>query len=186
MTFNFHQIKRWTLSNFRKKCGQLWKILSCWWCSLLFSLDLFWLGSPSIWFNWSFGWQWNHSADGYIGKSTIISFTSFGCVSILKFKLKLFAYFNHYLIAEATLLLDWSGSKCSVYTDDETWLKMGSENSLLIMNHSNELDWLIVWVMSQQCNILGVSRNIYLNTFRASVIILIQTIIVIAECKAFY
>ena len=58
--------------------------------------------------------------------------------------------------AEALLLIDWSGSICCVYTDDETWSKMGQENALLILNHSNELDWLVVWVLSEQVNILGV------------------------------
>ena len=53
--------------------------------------------------------------------------------------------------------MDWSGSMCSIYTDDETWFKLGHENALLIMNHSNELDWFVGWVLADQVNILGAS-----------------------------
>lgn len=55
------------------------------------------------------------------------------------------------------MVIDWSGSAISVYTDTETWSKLGSENALLILNHSNELDWLVAWVLGNQANILGAS-----------------------------
>ena len=58
---------------------------------------------------------------------------------------------------EVLLIIDWSGSAFSVYTDTETWSKLGKENALLILNHSNELDWLVAWVLGNQSNILGVS-----------------------------
>jgi hypothetical protein len=58
---------------------------------------------------------------------------------------------------EVLLIIDWSGSAFSVYTDTETWSKLGKENALLILNHSNELDWLVAWVLGNQANILGVS-----------------------------
>lgn len=54
--------------------------------------------------------------------------------------------------------MDWSGSICTIRTDDETWFKLGHENALILMNHSNELDWLVGWVMAEQVNILGVSN----------------------------
>ena len=60
-------------------------------------------------------------------------------------------------IPEVLILMDWSGSMCAIYTDDETWFKLGQENALILMNHSNELDWLVGWVMADQVNILGVS-----------------------------
>ena len=53
--------------------------------------------------------------------------------------------------------MDWSGSMCTVHTDDATWFKLGQENALILMNHSNELDWLVGWIMADQVNILGVS-----------------------------
>jgi lysophosphatidic acid acyltransferase / lysophosphatidylinositol acyltransferase len=55
------------------------------------------------------------------------------------------------------LIIDWSGSAFSVYTDTETWSKLGKENALIILNHSNELDWLVAWVLGNQANILGAS-----------------------------
>ena len=55
------------------------------------------------------------------------------------------------------MIIDWSGSAISVHTDAETWSKLGTENALLILNHSNELDWLVAWVLGDQANILGAS-----------------------------
>ena len=61
------------------------------------------------------------------------------------------------------LIIDWSGSTINVYTDNETWSKMGKENALLMMNHSNELDWLVAWVLGDQLDILGVSNDFHLK-----------------------
>lgn len=55
------------------------------------------------------------------------------------------------------MIVDWSGSTLNVYTDTETWSKMGKEHALLIFNHSNELDWLVAWALGYQSHILGVS-----------------------------
>jgi len=68
---------------------------------------------------------------------------------------KINAYLLHALWTQVLILMDWSGSMCSIYTDDETWFKLGHENALLIMNHSNELDWFVGWVLADQVNILG-------------------------------
>lgn len=65
------------------------------------------------------------------------------------------------------LIINWSGSVISIYTDTDTWSKLGNENALLMMNHSNELDWLVGWVLADQFNILGVSRS---NIFKQSTI----------------
>ena len=62
-----------------------------------------------------------------------------------------------YFPLEVLIIIDWSGSSFSVYTDTDTWLKLGQENALLILNHSNELDWLVAWVLGYQANILGAS-----------------------------
>ncbi|XP_059351015.1 1-acyl-sn-glycerol-3-phosphate acyltransferase gamma-like [Daphnia carinata] len=75
---------------------------------------------------------------------------------------RLYRKINYYLLTclwnQVLLLIDWSGSAISVYTDTETWSKLGSENALLILNHSNELDWLVAWVLGNQANILGNSK----------------------------
>lgn len=60
---------------------------------------------------------------------------------------------------EVLLIIDWSRSAINVYTDTETWLKFGKENALLILNHSNELDWLVAWALGYQASILGVSDD---------------------------
>lgn len=63
---------------------------------------------------------------------------------------------------EVLIIIDWSQSVINVYTDTETWLKLGQENALIILNHSNELDWLVAWVLGYQANILGVSDILFL------------------------
>jgi len=68
---------------------------------------------------------------------------------------KINAYLLFTLWSQVLILMDWSGSMCAIYTDDETWFKLGQENALILMNHSNELDWLVGWVMADQVNILG-------------------------------
>jgi len=52
----------------------------------------------------------------------------------------------------------WSSSTCAVYTDDETWAKLGKEHAILLLNHSYEVDWLISWLMCDQIRVLGCSR----------------------------
>ncbi|EFX76870.1 1-acyl-sn-glycerol-3-phosphate acyltransferase gamma-like [Daphnia pulex] len=74
----------------------------------------------------------------------------------------LYRKINYYLLAclwnQVLLIIDWSGSAFSVYTDTETWTKLGKENALIILNHSNELDWLVAWVLGSQANVLGNSK----------------------------
>jgi len=68
---------------------------------------------------------------------------------------KINAHLLSALWSQVLILMDWSGSICTIRTDDETWFKLGHENALILMNHSNELDWLVGWVMAEQVNILG-------------------------------
>jgi len=43
---------------------------------------------------------------------------------------------------------------------------MGKENALLMMNHSNELDWLVAWVLGDQLDILGVSNDFHFKKIK--------------------
>lgn len=51
----------------------------------------------------------------------------------------------------------WSSSTCTVYTDDKTWKKMGTEHAILLLNHSYEVDWLFSWFVCEHVRMLGVS-----------------------------
>jgi lysophosphatidic acid acyltransferase/lysophosphatidylinositol acyltransferase len=51
----------------------------------------------------------------------------------------------------------WSSSTCTIYTDDQTWEKLGSEHAVLLLNHSYEVDWLFSWFFCEHVRMLGVS-----------------------------
>jgi len=57
----------------------------------------------------------------------------------------------------------WSGSTCSVLTDDKTWEMMGKEHAIVLMNHSEEVDWLMGWVVCEQSRLLAVSLFLILK-----------------------
>ncbi|CAM8930046.1 unnamed protein product [Rhodiola kirilowii] len=57
---------------------------------------------------------------------------------------------------ELVWLVDWwAGLKICVYTDNETFEKIGKEHALLICNHRSDIDWLVGWVLAQRSGCLG-------------------------------
>jgi len=60
----------------------------------------------------------------------------------------------------------WSSSTCAIYTDDETWDKLGKEKAILLLNHSYEVDWLISWLMCEQIRVFGCSRAFVKKSFK--------------------
>lgn len=52
----------------------------------------------------------------------------------------------------------WSSSTCSILTDDKTWEMMGKEHAIVLMNHSEEVDWLMGWVVCEQSRLLASSK----------------------------
>lgn len=74
-------------------------------------------------------------------------------------------------VAEILFLAEWwSGSEVRLYTDPEDRKLWGKEHSLIIMNHTYEVDWLMGWMVADSCGILGVSQ------LRNSPIILISAL----------
>ncbi|KAL5538749.1 hypothetical protein UlMin_044423 [Ulmus minor] len=54
-----------------------------------------------------------------------------------------------WLWLELVWLFDWwAGVKVQLYTDRETFQKMGKEHALLISNHRSDIDWLVGWVLA--------------------------------------
>lgn len=50
----------------------------------------------------------------------------------------------------------WSNSKLYIYCDDEVLKKyVGKEHTLLLMNHSYDIDWLIGWMFCEKAGVLG-------------------------------
>lgn len=60
--------------------------------------------------------------------------------------------------AELVMLLEWwSGTDCTLYTDQATVDKFGKEHVIIILNHNFEIDFLCGWTMCERYGVLGVS-----------------------------
>lgn len=58
----------------------------------------------------------------------------------------------------------WSGTECTLYTDQATVDKFGKEHVIIILNHNFEIDFLCGWTMCERFGVLGVSNVAqYLN-----------------------
>lgn len=55
------------------------------------------------------------------------------------------------------LLEWWSGTDCTLYTDQATVDKFGKEHVIVILNHNFEIDFLCGWTMCERFGVLGVS-----------------------------
>lgn len=50
----------------------------------------------------------------------------------------------------------WSNSKLYLYIDDDVQKKyIGKEHTLLLMNHTYEIDWLVGWMFCEKSGVLG-------------------------------
>lgn len=59
--------------------------------------------------------------------------------------------------AELVMLLEWwSGTECTLYTDQATVDKFGKEHVIIILNHNFEIDFLCGWTMCERYGVLGV------------------------------
>lgn len=60
---------------------------------------------------------------------------------------------------ELVMLLEWwSGTDCTLYTDQATADKLGTEHVIIILNHNFEIDFLCGWTMCERYGVLGVSN----------------------------
>lgn len=55
------------------------------------------------------------------------------------------------------LLEWWSGTDCTLYTDQATVDMFGKEHVIIILNHNFEIDFLCGWTMCERYGVLGVS-----------------------------
>lgn len=55
------------------------------------------------------------------------------------------------------LLEWWSGTECTLYTDQATVERFGKEHVIIILNHNYEIDFLCGWTMCERYGVLGVS-----------------------------
>ncbi|XP_075965357.1 1-acyl-sn-glycerol-3-phosphate acyltransferase gamma [Anarhichas minor] len=63
------------------------------------------------------------------------------------------------LWSQLVMLLEWwSGTECTLYTDQATVDKFGKEHVITILNHNYEIDFLCGWTMCERFGILGSSK----------------------------
>lgn len=61
------------------------------------------------------------------------------------------------LTTEMVFIADWwSNSKLYIYCDEDIRKKyLGKEHTLLLMNHTYDIDWLIGWMLCEKVGVLG-------------------------------
>lgn len=67
-------------------------------------------------------------------------------------------YFFVFCDLELVMLLEWwSGTECTLFSDQATVDKFGKEHVIIILNHNFEIDFLCGWTMTERFGVLGVS-----------------------------
>ncbi|XP_030628557.1 1-acyl-sn-glycerol-3-phosphate acyltransferase delta [Chanos chanos] len=56
------------------------------------------------------------------------------------------------------LLEWWSGTECTLYTDQESYALYGKENAIVVLNHNFEIDFLCGWTFCERFGVLGSSK----------------------------
>ncbi|NP_001279132.1 1-acyl-sn-glycerol-3-phosphate acyltransferase gamma isoform X1 [Callorhinchus milii] len=63
------------------------------------------------------------------------------------------------LWSQLVMLLEfWSGTECTLFSDQATVDKFGKEHAIIILNHNFELDFLCGWTMCERYGVLGSSK----------------------------
>jgi len=68
-------------------------------------------------------------------------------------------YFFYICLELVALLEWWSGTDCTLYTDQATVDKFGKEHVIIILNHNYEIDFLCGWTICERYGVLGVSPD---------------------------
>lgn len=63
------------------------------------------------------------------------------------------------LWSQLVMLLEWwSGTECTLFTDQDTVDHFGKEHAIIILNHNFEIDFLCGWTMCERYGVLGSSK----------------------------
>ncbi|ETE66236.1 1-acyl-sn-glycerol-3-phosphate acyltransferase gamma, partial [Ophiophagus hannah] len=66
---------------------------------------------------------------------------------------------SYSLWSQLVMLLEWwSGTECTLFTDQATIDKFGKEHVIIILNHNFEIDFLCGWTMTERFGVLGSSK----------------------------
>nr|XP_054753069.1 1-acyl-sn-glycerol-3-phosphate acyltransferase gamma-like [Lytechinus pictus] len=68
---------------------------------------------------------------------------------------------------EPLWLIDyWSGSEVHLYIKDEELDLIGKEHIVLILNHRQDVDWLVTWQVAERCNVLRGAKSLMKNELK--------------------
>uniref|UniRef100_A0A8C1B7R9 1-acylglycerol-3-phosphate O-acyltransferase 3 n=1 Tax=Cyprinus carpio carpio TaxID=630221 RepID=A0A8C1B7R9_CYPCA len=99
----------------------------------------------------------------FVVSGLIINFTQL-CTCVLwpinkQLYRKINTRLSYSLWSQLVMLLEWwSGTECTLYTDQATVDKFGKEHVIIILNHNYEIDFLCGWTMCERYGVLGSSK----------------------------
>lgn len=73
--------------------------------------------------------------------------------------LELFLNGIFYGFSEMVVLAEWyGGGRLRIFMDSEDLKLAGKENGVILMNHTYEVDWLVLWMLLDKLKMLGTSK----------------------------
>lgn len=92
-----------------------------------------------------------------------INFIQLCTLPVWLFSKQLYRHLNcclaYSLWSQLVLLLEWwSGTECTLFTDQATVDRFGKEHVIVILNHNYEIDFLCGWTMCERYGVLGSSK----------------------------
>ncbi|KAM8976798.1 1-acyl-sn-glycerol-3-phosphate acyltransferase gamma [Pelodytes ibericus] len=99
----------------------------------------------------------------FVLSGIIINFLQLCTVPLWGFNKQLYRRINcrlaYSLWSQLIMLLEWwSGTQCTLFTDQETVDHFGKEHVIIILNHNFEIDFLCGWTMCERFGVLGSSK----------------------------
>ncbi|KAG7253140.1 hypothetical protein CRUP_002313, partial [Coryphaenoides rupestris] len=103
----------------------------------------------------------------FVVSGLIINFIQLCTCVLWPFNKQLYRRINcrlsYSLWSQLVMMLEWwSGTECTLYTDQATVDQFGKEHVIIILNHNYEIDFLCGWTMCERYGVLGVCMQ-YLN-----------------------
>lgn len=99
----------------------------------------------------------------FVVSGLCINFVQLCTLPVWLFSKQLYRHLNcclaYSLWSQLVLLLEWwSGTECTLFTDQATVDRFGKEHVIVILNHNYEIDFLCGWTMCERYGVLGSSK----------------------------
>lgn len=99
----------------------------------------------------------------FVISGLIINFLQLCTLPLWSYNKQLYRRINcrlsYSLWSQLVMLLEWwSGTQCTLFTDQKTVDHFGKEHVIIILNHNFEIDFLCGWTMCERFGVLGSSK----------------------------